>query len=108
MINEQTGQTLVVWSPPSLISSTTAVMMNVKREWKRRDKMKYQGKSVQRRRARCSSIATILCCRIFLEDILKGKSVERRFRLTSRWATGLPLPVLDGNKIIDGLLKRCL
>ncbi|RVX16140.1 hypothetical protein CK203_014450 [Vitis vinifera] len=70
--------------------------------------MKYQGKSVQRRCARCSSIATTQGCRIFLEDILKGKLVERRFRLTSGWATGLPLPVLDGHKIIDGLLKSCL
>ena len=55
-----------------------------------------------------ASIATTQGCRIFLEDILEGKSVERRFRLTSGWATGLPLLVLDGHKIIDGLLKSCL
>ncbi|RVW68948.1 G-type lectin S-receptor-like serine/threonine-protein kinase B120 [Vitis vinifera] len=53
--------------------------------------------------ARYSSIATTQCCRIFLreccriflEDILKGKSVERRFRLTSRWATGFHLQFVD-------------
>ncbi|RVW68956.1 G-type lectin S-receptor-like serine/threonine-protein kinase [Vitis vinifera] len=33
--------------------------------------------------------------KIFLEDVLKGKSVERRFRLTSRWATGFHLQFVD-------------
>ncbi|RVW30073.1 G-type lectin S-receptor-like serine/threonine-protein kinase [Vitis vinifera] len=34
-------------------------------------------------------------CRIFLEEILKGRSVERRFRLTSRWATGFHWQFVD-------------
>ena len=71
-----------------------------------------------------SSIATTQCCRIFLREV-SGKetcktcknfprnffycfhTVEMRLWLTNRWASGLPQPVLDGHKIIDGLLKRC-
>ncbi|RVW51440.1 hypothetical protein CK203_084015 [Vitis vinifera] len=75
------------------------------KEWKKRDKMKYQGKSVQRRCARCSSIATTQGCRIFLEDILKGKLVERRFRLTSGWATGLPLLFWMAIRLLMGCLN---